>query len=192
MQVFEVVRHWAPEPVTIFAKNEEEARAIYRRWIEAHHDGRPFRPTTIYPFSEQQLTDRPVLAAAAGSNTLGVGYWDRRAERWRIAPPDVSPLGDLVEHEPGVRYYEFTTDEGDFTMVFAESVEHATTLYCAYKLHGWKAVPQRFAIRHMSRWDLKGEHVTLRDDMHAELWGIGLPDNRGIWRIQPPEHNWGA
>ena len=190
MQVFEMASRWLGEHVTVFANSEQEARAIYREWVEAHHPGRPVRPGRVYPFNEEQLKHRPVLEAAAKMNTAGVGYWGRVEQHWLVAHACNTPLGDLAEPEPPVGYFEVDTDEGEHTRVFAVSEEQATTLYIAYELHKWGVVPKSFTVRKKTRWHLTWEFITLRDDMQAGVCGIGLPDERGIWRIQSPEHDW--
>ncbi len=84
-------------------------------------------------------------------------------------------------------YYRFEAEEGEDAMVFAESLEHATTLYCAYQLDRWGELPTRYSLRKMSRWDLHGEFVTLRDDMQADMSGVAFLDEHDVWRILPPD-----
>lgn len=187
MQVFEMVRDWAEEPVTVFANTLEEARQIYKRWIAAHHPDRPPQPITIYPFSAEWLGDRVVLGQAAKQGKAGIGYWRRPVGGWLIGAPGEVPLGDICEPEPRIAYYRFEAEEGEDALVFAESVEHATSLYCEQQVDRWGELPTRFSLRKMSRWDLRGELVTLRDDMEGEIAGVACQDEQGVWRILPPD-----
>lgn len=188
MHVFEMIRDWADEaPVTVFAGTVEEACRIYRDWVDAHHPSAPPQPTMIYCYHDQWRDERPVLARVAKQGRAGIGYWSATAERWLVGDPGDAPLGRLIEPTPNVGYYRFEAEEGEDAMVFASSFEEATTLYCAYQLDRWGELPTRFSVRTMSRWDLRGDLVTLRDGMEADITGVGMRDERGVWRILPPD-----
>ena len=141
-----------------------------------------------YPFVGAALKARPRFAELAKLGTAGISYWSRTASRWVVAPPWGTPLIDLVEPEPQVSYFRFEADLGFDAMVFAETYEEATTLYCAFQLDHWGELPAMFWVRKMTRWDLRGELVVLRDDMEADISGIGRRDVYGNWRILPPDY----
>lgn len=185
MNVFEIFRTWAAEPVTIVAEFLDDALRIFEDWVDKHHPSHSEDPGIVHPFTTERLRARPHLAALAARSRPGIAYWSRTACRWTVGPAWAAALLDLAEPEPRVSYFQFDSEERSDFMIFAETLEHATSIYCAAKLHLREDLPKQFSVKKMSRWDLRGDFATLRDDMVSEVCGVGRVDNLGFWRILP-------
>jgi hypothetical protein len=187
MQVFEMVRSWGEEPITVFANDLRDAERIYQRWVEAHHPDRSIRPLMIYPYSGFNLEGRPELGFACERGAAGVGYWDRPGRRWLIAAPD-SPLSpDLARPASAVKYHRVTDSDGEELMVFAESFEEAVGYYVTWCLEAYGDVPRGIVINRESRWRLVLALASLRDDMDAGVAGVARWTADDGWHIAEPE-----
>lgn len=125
MQVFEMARSWAEEPLTIFAADVGEAQSIYAAWVETHHPERPTRPVMVYPYAGFLLEERPELIFGCSTGTAGVGVWNRVGRRWIFVTPGEPLIGDLMRPFSAVKFHQVSASEGDELMVFAESFEEA-------------------------------------------------------------------
>lgn len=190
MNVFEMFRTWAEEPVTVLAETLEESLRIYAEWIDKHHPDRSDEPSMVYPFTGARLKARPRRAALANRSSPGIAYWNKTANCWTVSPPSGATVADLVEPEPLVSFFQLDADEESDMMIFADSFEGASSIFCAYQLARWGQLPTRFSLTKKSRWDLHGEFATLRDDMEADISGVGRRDYESKWRILPPDHEW--
>jgi hypothetical protein len=185
IRAFEFTRTWDEIPVTIFARDLDDAEQIYRDWVRSHHPDQSGLPLMIFPYGEDRLEARPLLFEAATLGETGVGYWQGSKGAWIVGQPQHEQLGELAVPEGRVGYYQVTAEPGDDAKVFATSFEQATTLYCAWHIDAYGSLPERFFIDRRSRWELVGEFATLRDDLEAEISGVGRFDNYGVRRILP-------
>jgi hypothetical protein len=185
--VFEMFRHWAEEPVTVFAKDLSEAESIYSAWIKAHHPERPVRPITVHPYAGFSLEGRPELVFACHAGKKGIGRWDRLGRRWAIAAPEDPPLGDLARPASSVKYHSVAANDGDELMVFAETFEEAVGFYVAWHLEAYGDVPGGIMINRKSRWQLVLALGSLRDDMDAGVAGVARWTADDGWHIVAPE-----
>ncbi len=187
-RVFECARINRDETlVTVFARDLDHAAMVYEEWAAQHSPERPLGAHTIYAFGEERLEARPLLDAAASAGKFGVGYWDEQQHKWLVGPPDGPRLGELAPPVGRVTYFQVDSDAGDDAIVFAENIVDASKLYDEWHSSRWGDSPSWFTIATRSRWDLVGEHATLRDDMIANVTGVAAGDMDDRWRILPAD-----
>jgi hypothetical protein len=178
-------------PLHIVAKDTDDAREIYTRWVIAHAVPWSHEPAVVREAAAGWLEQQPQLAdAVAGAvrlTTSTVLYWTDHHRGWIAKAPEAMPESKIAPIEPLVRVYEVEDDGLDQLLVFAHDPTQAIQIYFDWREH-WKKPHGPATIKPVSRWLLLGPQTVLREQMDIGYIGIaGWSPNEG-WGIYPFDH----
>lgn len=187
--VFMVVSDALPTPVTIVARDSDEALRIFCIWRECSARTLGTMSATVTRFTDDDLARVPQLADAAQVGMVGVARWLGHREGWVVTvPDDDEPMGQIAPPETSVSCFVFSHEDYGTLHVFAETMERAIATLHLYSLdqNGWDA--EYDDLVELSPWLLTGPMVTLREDMFDSITGVGMLCEDDFWRIFPADY----
>ena len=180
-------------PTYIAAASEDDARRVF---VEFMTHRAPFHRGEIRHVSEpgaNWLANRPQLSAAINDandrGEAGVAWWLGHREGWLVQRAAAQPAGSLSAQAPDVRYYRLDDDKGLDVAVFAFDKDEAVLIFQIWHMTMFGRYREAFSIRRVSPWLLIGDQLSLRENMHIGLVGIGAQLANGDWRIVQPDED---
>lgn len=189
---------WAgecPTPVTIYARDREQATRVFTRWAALHRPLWNPTPTKISGVPAQRLFEEPSLgdaayqAAAAGLDSAIIYYHDRTV-RWMARAPDDPASEPLAPPYERVHAYEvYSVDakrEVPELLLCAHDIVHALEIYRAWRQAQHQPVDHPYRIRSIRKWKLKGTRAMLRALMEQGQVGVAHWTSRQGWALLSP------
>ncbi|WP_225207841.1 hypothetical protein [Novosphingobium huizhouense] len=182
-RVFLASDHSWRTPLTIVARDNDEAFRMAYLWSQAHAPDVFEKEIGLTELFEDDLAFQPQLADFAKSGGVGVAWWTGEHDGWLLGAPDGAALGEIAPPSPDLQIYAFQTMEPGGTYVVAESGQHALELLNVYshRTNGWPASYHQ--VLHLSAWLLHGRVITLRDEAFAGRTGVGRECKDGFYRV---------
>ena len=188
-KVYQVMSEGLSGPVTIVARNADDAFANFWVWREKYAGDLQNEPAEVVEMAADDLAKLPQLADAALGGLVGVAQWLDRDRGWIVLGPTYDLIGHFAPPPSEVRCFMISGSDYPDMRVFAETRERAVATFHLYSLdaNGWEGDYDQ--VREIPSTQLTGALSTLIEGMEQGLTGIGHQCDDGNWRIFPADYD---